>query len=163
MQTYGLLWVFKSRVFPDRQWEQETSIVYGLGIWAFLTLYWIAPWLIVAQDVRAPGWYIALCVSLYAFGVFLHFASDMQKHVTLSQKPGLITTAVGACAIPMGELLIYLGFGLLARHWLPLLVIAIALAAVWYPNMLKKDRSLARYAEFAAYRAATKLLIPFVW
>jgi protein-S-isoprenylcysteine O-methyltransferase Ste14 len=164
--TYGLLWVFKSRVFPDRQWEQAASVVYGLGIWAFLTLYWIAAWLIVAQDVRAPGWYTALCVSLYAFGVFLHFASDMQKHTTLALQPGLITTGLWARVRNpnyLGELLIYLGFGLLAMHWLPLLVIAIALAAVWVPNMRKKDRSLARYPEFEAYRAATKLLIPFVW
>ncbi len=41
--TYGLLWVLKSRMFPDKQWEQPTSLAYGLVIWAGLSLYWIAP------------------------------------------------------------------------------------------------------------------------
>lgn len=30
--TYGLLWVLKSRLFPDRQWEQPVSLEYGVGV-----------------------------------------------------------------------------------------------------------------------------------
>jgi hypothetical protein len=63
----------------------------------------------------------------------------------------------------LGELLIYLGFALLAMHWLPLAMIAIALAVVWLPNMSRKDRPLARYAELAAYQQPSKLFIPFLF
>lgn len=164
--TYGILWVLKSRNFGDRQWEQQTSLGYGLVIWGGLTLYWIAPWLLNSQGVQAPGWFLAICVSLYAFGVFFHFVSDMQKNTALKLRPGLITDGLFARVRNpnyFGELLIYLGFGLLAMHWLPVVVIALFVAVVWLPNMRRKDRSLARYAEFAAYESRTKLFIPFVW
>jgi protein-S-isoprenylcysteine O-methyltransferase Ste14 len=99
--------------------------------------------------------------------VFLHFVSDMQKHLSLELRPGtLITEGLwGIVRNPnyLGELLIYLGFGLLALHWAPLLVIVLFVAAVWVPNMKRKDRSLSRYPEFAAYEARTKLWIPYVW
>jgi hypothetical protein len=163
--TYGFLWVLKSRIFPDRQWEQSTGLGYGLVVWGGLTLYWIAPWLLTWRGVQAPPWYLGLCVSLYTWGVFFHFASDMQKHTSLKLKPGLITEGLWSrCRNPnyFGELLIYLGFGLLAMHWAALVVIALFCAVVWVPNMRRKDRSLARYPEFASYKKRTKLLIPFV-
>ena len=163
--TYGILWVLKSRFFPDRQWAQPTGLGYGLVIWGGLTLYWIAPWLLTWREVQAPPWYLAMCISLYAFGLFLHFASDMQKHTALKLRPGLVTDGLWSLSRNpnyFGELLIYLGFGLLAMHWLPLVVIALFLAVVWVPNMRRKDRSLSRYAEFAAWKKRTKLFIPFV-
>jgi steroid 5-alpha reductase family enzyme len=164
--TYGLLWVLKSRIFGDKQWEQSTDVGYGLVIWGGLTLYWVAPWLIMSQGIQDPPWYLALCVSIYTFGVFFHFAADMQKHTALASRPGLITTGMFAlCRNPnyFGELLIYLGFGLLAMHWLPVLILALFVAVVWLPNMRRKDRSLSRYAEFADYARQVKLFIPFVW
>ena len=90
--TYGFLWLTKSKVFPDRRWEQPTSLWFGILSWAGLSLYWIAPWIIVSQGVEAPNWYLWICVSVYAFGVFLHFSSDMQKHVSLSLRPNQLVT-----------------------------------------------------------------------
>jgi protein-S-isoprenylcysteine O-methyltransferase Ste14 len=163
--TYGLLWVLKSRFFPDRQWERPTGLGYGLVIWAGLTLYWIAPWLLTSRSAEAPAWYLAMCISLYAFGIFFHFASDMQKHTALRLRPGLISDGLWSLSRNpnyFGELLIYLGFGLLAMHWAPLAVLGLFIALVWYPNMRKKDRSLARYPEYAEYRRRTKWLIPWL-
>jgi hypothetical protein len=88
---YGLLWVSKSRLFPDRSWERPAGLGYGLLIWGSLSLYWLAPLLLMARDVQAPGWYLALCAALYASGVFLHFTADMQKHIRLQLQPGLIS------------------------------------------------------------------------
>ena len=165
--TYGLLWVLKSRIFPDKQWEQPTSLGYGLVIWAGLSLYWIAPWLITSQNVQAPPWYLGLCIAIYAVGVFWHFASDMQKSMFLKLKPGhLMTDGLWSrLRNPnyFGELLIYLGFGLLAMHWAPLIVILLFVLIVWLPNMRRKDRSLARYPDFASYKARSKLFLPFVF
>lgn len=163
--TYGLLWVLKGRFFPDRQWQQPTGLGYGLVIWGGLTLYWIAPWLLTSRGVMAPPWYLATCISLYALGVFFHFASDMQKHIALRLRPGLITDGLWSLSRNpnyFGELLIYLGFGLLAMHWAPLAVIGLFITLVWCPNMRKKDRSLARYPEYAEYRRHTKWLIPWL-
>ncbi len=56
--------------------------------------------------------------------------------------------------------MIYLGFAMLAQHWLPFVILGLVVALVFAPNMLKKDRSLARYREFAAYKKRSGLLLP---
>lgn len=164
--SYGFLWILKSRYFGDASWERDTGIGYGLVIWAGLSLYWIAPWWIAHFEVEAPDWYLAVCVSVYAFGVFFHFAADMQKHMHIRHARGTLLTdgLWGLSRNPnyFGELLIYLGFTLLAMHWLPLLVLATFIAAVWIPNMIRKDRSLSRYENFAEYRRHTAMLVPFL-
>ena len=166
--TYGLLWIAKSHYFGDRQWERQVSLAYGLYTWFGLSLYWIAPWLIVSGNANdVEPWFVGLCIAMYSAGVFLHFVSDMQKHMSLELRPGtLITEGLwGLCRNPnyLGELLIYLGFSLLALHWAPLLAIVFFLATVWIPNMRRKDKSLSRYPEFAPYAARTKMFIPYVW
>jgi len=163
--TYGFLWMLKSRLFPDKQWEQPCSLGFALVIVGGLALYWIAPWLLTARGVQAPPWYLGLCVAIYAFGLFFHFASDMQKHTALKLQPGLITDGFFALSRNpnyFGELLIYLSFAMLAMHWAPLVVLALFVVAYWLPNMRRQDRSLSRYPEFAAYRKRTKLFIPFL-
>ncbi len=123
--------------------------------------------MITAQHVQAPPWYLGLCIAIYAVGVFWHFASDMQKTMFLKLKPEhLMTDGLWSrLRNPnyFGELLIYLGFGLLALHWAPLIVILLFVLIVWLPNMRRKDRSLARYPDFASYKARSKLFLPFVF
>jgi len=164
---YGFMWVLKSRIFPDRAWEEKTGLAYGLVIWFGLSLYWVGGWMVMAQGVRAPAWYLGLCVGLYIFGVFAHFTSDMQKHVALSIRPNqLITDGMFARTRNInyfGELLIYSGFGLLAMHWLPIAILLLWVIAIWLPRMRKKDRVLAQYEGFEAYRKRSKLFIPFLF
>jgi protein-S-isoprenylcysteine O-methyltransferase Ste14 len=165
--SYGLLWILKSRIFPDKTWEQETGWGYGLYIWGGLTLYWVAPWLLTSQDVQAPAWYLAVCISIYILGIFLHFTTDMQKYVSLRLQPETLITAkmMTRCRNLnyFGELLIYLGFGLLAMHWLPIVILGLFIIVVWLPNMRRKDRSLSRYPEFEDYKLNTRLFIPFLF
>lgn len=164
--TYGLLWISKSLTFGDKQWEQETGIGYGLVIWGGLSLYWIAPWLIAARAIEAPAWWLAACIALWGFGVFLHFSSDMQKHVTLQHRRGLITEGLWArLRNPnyFGELLIYFGFSALAMHWAPLAALAVFVAAVWIPNMRRKDESISRHPGWDEYKARSWKFIPGIW
>lgn len=163
--TYGILWVIKSQIFGDRNWEKPTGLPFGLTIWFALTLYWLAPWILCSQAIQAPLWWLCICTSLFAFGVFLHFASDMHKATELRLKKGLITTGLWSrCRNPnyFGELLIYLGFGMIPMHWAPLCALGAMVLFYWVPNMRRKDASLSRYPEFAAYKARSKLFIPFV-
>ena len=77
--TYGVLWVLKSRYFGDKQWERPVPAWYGLATCALLSLYWISPWLIVTyRNHPIAPWVVGVCIAIYSFGVFLHFASDMQ-------------------------------------------------------------------------------------
>ena len=160
---YGLLWIHKSISFGDKQWEQPTGIGYGLVIWVGLSLYWIAPWLIASRGFEAPPWVMGLAVGMFGLGVFYHFASDMQKHTQLALKRGLITTGLWSRTRNpnyFGEFLIYAGFSALAVHWAPFAALAIFISAVWVPNMLRKDKSISRYPEFAEYKKRTGLFFP---
>ncbi len=164
--TYTLLWVIKSNVFPDQTWEQKIGIGYGLFMWGGLCLYWIAPYIIVSRQVHVPLWYICLCISVWGFGLFFHFVSDMQKHLWLSLRPGTLMTGGlwARCRNPnyFGELLIYVGFIALAMHWLPAAALLFMVLGVFVPNMIKKDRSLSRYPDFATYRQSSKMFIPYL-
>lgn len=162
---YGILWILKSRIFPDKTWSRPVSAGYGIGIvWGGLSLYWIAPVLLAVRNIHAPPWYLAVCVAIYSLGVFLHFGADMQKHTSLKLKPNeLICDGMFARVRNpnyLGELLIYLGFGLLAMHWIPILVILLFVLLYWLPRMHEKDRSLSRYPQFEIYKQQTSLFIP---
>ena len=133
--TYGILWVLKSNIFGDKNWEKPTPLWYGLLIWVALTLYWTAPYIICSQGLQMPLWWLALCTSVYILGIFFHFVSDMQKHTSLALKPGLITTGLWSrLRNPnyFGELLIYLGFVAIPMHWLPLSALGAMIVGTGY-------------------------------
>ena len=165
--SYGLMWVLKSRIFPDKTWEAKCSIWYGLYIWGGLTLYWISPWIIMTSEVDNPSTYIGLCIALFAMGVFFHYAADMQKHTHLKLKSGELITdgLMSRCRNTnyFGELLIYLSFALLSRHWIPIVILVSFMIIIWLPNMRRKDKSLSRYPNYEEYKKRSSLLIPFIW
>tara|TARA_Y100001936_G_scaffold79362_1_gene77832 strand:+ start:189 stop:821 length:633 start_codon:yes stop_codon:yes gene_type:complete len=169
--TYGILWVLKSFIFPDKTWDQKTNFAYGLVILSGLSLYWISPWLIVSgyfnggDMIVAPNWLISIVIFMFGLGVFLHFSSDMQKHTILKTNPGtLISDGLFKRSRNInyfGELFIYLSFALLAMHWTPILILAVFMIIVWVPNMLRKDKSLSRYKEFEDYKNKSRMFFPF--
>ena len=169
--TYGILWVLKSFIFPDKTWDQKTNFAYGLVILSGLSLYWISPWLIVSgyfnggDMIVAPNWLISIVIFMFGLGVFLHFSSDMQKHTILKTNPGtLISDGLFKRSRNInyfGELFIYLSFALLAMHWTPILILAVFMIIVWVPNMLRKDKSLSRYKEFEDYKNKSGMFFPF--
>ena len=170
--TYGLLWITKSRIFPDKQWEQKASIYYGLFIWFGLSLYWISPYIIVSGinilpfAIKISPLYLLFCFVLYILGVFLHFTSDMQKYTTLKLNPGkLIKNGMflkSRNTNYLGELFIFLGFSLLATDWFPLICLMIIIIIIWIPNMIKKDKSLSKYPDFKDYKNKSRILFPLL-
>lgn len=161
--TYGIMWLIKDSLYPDRQWQSEISV--GMGIVTFILLgsYWIAPFILISSGVQPSNSLISIAIATNIFGVLLHYGSDAQKYFTLKYKKGLITEGFFSRSRNpnyLGEILIYLGFALLAQHWLPFLILAAFTTLVFIPNMRKKDQSLARYPEFAAYKQRSGLLLP---
>lgn len=161
--TYTLLWLIKYAAFRDRSFEER--VPFGIGVaFVFVPLlgYLAAPFLLISRHVTLPPYWIALVIFLYVMGVFLHYGSDAQKYFTLQARPGLITSGFFARTRNpnyLGELLIYLSFALMARHWLPFVILAGWMTS-FFVRMRKKDRSLSRYPEFDAYRRKTGLLFP---
>lgn len=161
--SYGLLWLLKDQLYPDKQWEQEIPL--GLGLFSFIliSLYWVAPFLLISRGIEPPLPLVAAAITLNIFGIFFHYVSDAQKYYTLKYHPGLITEGFFArCRNTnyLGEILIYLSFALLPMHWLPFVILGIFIIVLFIPNMLKKDKSLSRYPEFEAYQDNSGLLFP---
>ena len=85
----------------------------------------------------------------------------------LAQRPGkLIDSGIMKSCRNInyfGELVIYLSFAILAMHWMPMLVLVLMMIVVWFPNMSRKDTSLARYPGFNKYKKNSKLFIPYIF
>lgn len=161
--SYGLLWLFKSRTYPDPKWEEKVSVPYAILVFLALGLYWIAPYILTSQHKIPPDAMLAGAVALNMFGMVLHYGSDAQKYFTLKYKPGLITEGFFArCRHTnyLGELLIYTGFAMLSMSWIGFIGVASFFAFVFIPGMLRKERSLSRYTEWADYKATTGFLWP---
>ena len=139
------------------------SVPYALLVFFALGLYWIAPFILISLDKAPNDMIIAGAVALNMFGMVLHFGSDAQKYFTLKHKPGLITDGFFArCRNPnyLGELMIYVGFAMLSMSWMGYIGIILFFTFVFIPGMIRKEKSLARYPEFAAYKKRSGLLWP---
>ena len=162
--SYGLCWLLKDRVFPDPNWEKPVTFAGAALMWlAGLGLYWIAPVWIVTQRVQASTALCATATILYVLGVVLMMGSDAQKYFVLQAKRGLITNGFFARVRHpnyLGEMMLYGSFALLAQHWAPWAVLAWVWGGLFLPNILRKEASMSRYPEWAAYRARSGLLLP---
>ena len=164
--TYGILWLLKDRLFPDKQWEQEIPIWVGILSFFLINLYWVAPFILISSGSVPSPPLIAAAIFINIFGVFLHYTSDAQKYYTLKYKSGLITEGFFArCRNTnyLGEVFIYFSFALLVQHCLVFVILGLFVAVIFFPNMFKKDKSLSRYPEFEEYKANSGLLLPKVW
>ncbi len=163
--TYIVIWFCKELSFPDSSWEREVSLRQSLMVFLLLGPmgYWISPYILISRHLTPSNLTMTVAVSMQCFGVFLHFCADCQKFFTLKYKPGLITEGLFAksrnCNY-LGEILIYLAFGLLSEHWLSVIIVALFSVFLYYPGMKKKDASLSRYPAFAAYKQRTGILFP---
>jgi protein-S-isoprenylcysteine O-methyltransferase Ste14 len=162
--SYGLCWLLKDRVFPDPNYEGRVTFGGAVMMWAaVLGLYWIAPVIIVTQRVQMPTWLLASATLVYVLGVVLMMGSDCQKYFTLRIRRGLITDGFFARSRHpnyFGEMLVYGSFAALAGHWLPWAVLAWVWTSLFLPNMLRKEASMSRYPEWAAYQARSGFLLP---
>jgi steroid 5-alpha reductase family enzyme len=161
------MWVMKSRIFPDKQWEQHPPLWFGLLAWIGLAFYWLPGWLIFSRSLQAPAWLFAVCISMYIFGVFFHFTSDMQKYTSLELRPEkLITNKMFGLARNInyfGEFLIYAAMATLAMTWIAYLPLLAFILFYWNPNLIRKEKSLSRYRNFSKYKQKVRLFFPFLF
>jgi protein-S-isoprenylcysteine O-methyltransferase Ste14 len=162
--SYGLLWLLKDAVFPDPSWEKKVTVGSALNSWLLvLGLYWLAPVLLITSRHEASPRTLAICTIVYAIGVVLMMGSDAQKHFVLKAKKGLITDGFFARVRHpnyLGEMMLYGSFAALSGHWIPWAVLAWVWTGLFLPNMLRKERSMSRYPEWAAYKARSGFLLP---
>ena len=161
--TYGILWLLKERIFPDRYFKDEINIISAIIGFIFLGSYWVAPFLLISSQKEVPNSIIALCISINIVGVFLHFASDAQKYFTLKVRKDLIKDGFFKRIRNtnyLGEVLIYLSFSILSMSFIPFLILGIFFFLIFVPRMLKKDKSLSKYKSFEQYKKRSGLIFP---
>ena len=161
--TYGILWLLKEKLFPDPYFKDEMGILTSIAGFIFLGSYWVAPFLLISSQKIIPDFIVAGCISIYTFGVFLHFASDSQKYFALKLKKDLITDGFFKYSRNtnyLGEILIYLSFAILSMHLIPFIILFIFFIIVFLPRMLKKDKSLKKYDGFEDYKNNSGLIFP---
>lgn len=162
--TYSVLWLIKDALYPDKRFEERVPAAIGITF-IFLPLagYYAAPYLLISRHVTLTPPLIGLVLTLYIFGVFLHYVSDAQKHYTLQTKKGLIEDGLFAHTRNpnyLGEIMIYMAYAIMSLHWLPFLILGGWIFGFFVRNMLAKDKSLSRYPQFAEYKKRTGLLFP---
>lgn len=162
--TYTVLWLIKHSLFGDKRFEAKQPLWIGV-LFIFLPLagYYAAPYLLISRHIVLPPYLFGLTLFLYTLGVFLHYVSDAQKHYTLQLRKGLITEGLfQRTRNPnyLGEILIYTAYAMMSMHWLPLVILAGWVLGFFLRNMLAKDKSLSRYAEFKSYKSKSGLLFP---
>jgi protein-S-isoprenylcysteine O-methyltransferase Ste14 len=162
--SYSLLWLIKQRTYTDTRFDQRLPLWIGVLL-VFLPLagYYVAPYLLISRHLSVPPALVGLAVFVFTIGVFLHYVSDAQKYYTLRLRKGLIREGLfRRMRNPnyLGEILIYFSYATLSMHWLPFLILAGWVFGFFARNMMAKDRSLSRHAEFEDYRKSSGLLFP---
>lgn len=186
--SYGVAWVIKDRTFGDRRWSRRVPWTGALATLAFLSLYWVAPALLLLgtagtlppADRDPAGWpVLAAAIVAYALGLVLMIGADVQKNAVLArgrgpedaasrsaaEGPGLITDGFFARTRHpnyLGEMLIYGSFALVVGHWLPWVILAGVWGLLFVPTMLAIEASLSRYPGYEAWRSRTGFLLPSV-
>ncbi|KAI9142071.1 hypothetical protein BKA69DRAFT_1037936 [Paraphysoderma sedebokerense] len=167
--TYGMLWVSKSFLIPDKRFIVKTPLWHAVPVCFFLSMYWAPAYFITSRSVDLPAPILGFIMIMYTLGIFIHFCSDYQKHIALECKGRhLIKTGLWSYVRNInyfGELLIYLSFALLAGPYsiISILYLSFFIPFYWYPNMLAKDKSLSKYPEFSEYKKNSWLFIPFLY
>ena len=161
--TYGLLWLLKEKIFPDPYFKEKINLITSFTGFIFLGSSWIAPFILISSQRTVPIPIIAASISINIIGVFLHFASDAQKYFTLRIKKDLIKDGFFKHIRNtnyLGEILIYLSFAILSMSLIPFVILTLFFFIVFLPRMIKKDKSLTKYASFKKYKQISGLLLP---
>ena len=170
--SYGFCWILKHLIFRDKSWEVPVTI--GGGIMSFLLVlgpYWVAPYLLISgilgSDYQHPFNELLMgVIVMHTLGIAIMMVSDAQKHFTLKNQSGLITTGMFKYIRHpnyLGEIMIYSSYALIVGHWLPWVILAWVWLMYFATNIKMKEASMSRYPEWAAYKKGTKYLIPWVF
>ena len=162
--TYGLIWLLKDKIFPDRSWERKSTILSSIA--SFLTVlgpYWVSPYLIIKNGINISNWRIAICISLHTLGCVTMMASDTQKHFELLSGKKLVNDGwfkKSRNTNYLGEMMIYLTYAMMGNSKIPYYILGYIWSILFFPNMYAKDKSILKKEGGKQYITQSNLLIP---
>lgn len=162
--TYGMLWLLKDRIFPDRSWERKITIPSSImSILLVLGPYWVSPFLIIKNKVKLSNFKMFITISLHTFGCVTMMASDTQKYFVLKERKKLINDGWFSKSRNinyLGEMMVYLSYALIGTSKIPYFILLYIWSILFYPNMKMKDKSILNKENGKKYIEHTNLLIP---
>lgn len=165
--TYGVWWLVKNSIFPDRRWDAFCPLWYFCVVNVMLWSYFAIPYYICVNNVQLPAWRLMLTVMVWASGLLLTFIADFQKSLLMELAPGqLINTKFFTYVRNpnyLGEAMNYFAFCSLAGHWAPMMHQTIVILLACVPGIIMKERSLKRYPAFQEWKSKSWVYLPFIW
>lgn len=163
---YCICWLLKELIYPDPSFNEKMGIINSFFAYLVLMVYWIAPYMLISSGIIPHTLTILTSIPICMIGFLFHFGSDSQKYFTLEIKKGLITTGFfSRTRNPnyFGEMMIYIGWGILAESIIPIVVLLVMVVVLFFPRMMKKDKSISRYPEFKAYTKRANFFFPRIF
>ena len=163
--SYGIIWVLKDLILPDASFQRKLGIPAILIMCGGLSGYlFIGPYTISRTDLNdlTNLRFITACLS-YMIGQFLMIGADTQKYFTLKYKKGLISTGFFYNTRNpnyLGEILIYLSFGILAESYIAYSILLIFWTILFHTNMVNKETSLMKKDGYTEYHQRSYYLLP---
>jgi len=161
---YGIIWIFKDIIFPDRRFQRLVSIPSSIAIGIVLIIYWWNGYFCIANYVELSAIKCAFCVCLHSLGLVIMVSTDVQKYVALKYKPGhLIQDGMFKYIRHpnyTGEMMIYSTYGFFANNWISWTILGYFFIAMYFPYMYRIEESISRYPEWKAYKARTGMILP---
>ena len=168
--SYGLIWLLKDHVFRDKSWDQRITAVSATFTIIVLGLYWLAPALVILNNLHVSPARQLLCIVVNILGQVLMMVSDCHKHFALEyhrdlarEKKYLLQEGLFATNRNpnyLGEMMVYGAFaGMCPRHepWCVMLFLWIV---VFGNNMAAKDKSLQKKPGWKEYSKRSWLFLP---
>lgn len=162
--TYGIIWIIKDMVVPDKSFQEKVTVPVLLLVSSVLLLYWSmgVAMVIGIGDQNPSGQRIFIAFVLFIIGVLLMLLTDMQKHIILSYKKGLIDNYYFSCnrnTNYLGEMLIYSSFAIIIYHWFPLVLLLLIWSTLFLSRMLLKEESLKKKQGYEEYKSKSYLFL----
>ena len=155
--TYGIIWIIKDLIFPDKTFKQLVTIPVAFLISVVLVLYWGIGFLMIfgfGEQNPSPR-RIFISYFIFTLGLFFMVCTDLQKFIILSHKKGLIDTyflAKNRNTNYMGEMMIYFSFVFLTNHLLGYLIVISIWISLFSCRMYLKEVSLSKKEGYNHYK-----------
>ncbi len=150
--SYGVLWLIKDLVFPDKNFDNKMTIPSMIGGLGLLNLYWFLDFLEIGGYcmINPSNIRIFISVVLYFFGVLIMLLSDCQKFFTLKYKKGLICEGMFYCNRNpnyFGEIMVYGAFATMIGSWISWAILLFIWITVFNLNIYLKDATSLQYKD----------------
>jgi protein-S-isoprenylcysteine O-methyltransferase Ste14 len=162
--TYGLLWLLKDTVFPDKSFQEYLTVVPSLLVSLFLLSYWIMGYEVMCGlgDQNPSGKKIFGCFFIFSIGNILMMCADLQKFITLKYKKGLIDDFFlknNRNTNYFGEILVYLTFAMACGRKEGYIMLIIEWFLFFGSRIYLKDLRLARKHGFEVYKKHSYIIL----